>query len=114
MIGYRTRTAKLGVYSYFADGTIDIVEEGQQAELYNYQQDGIGEVINRSPSGPAPDPVLYASMYNALFNPGGPVDSELRQPLPSRLKEVQRRAIDNYLAFQACQADQEQCPPVYK
>lgn len=114
VIGYRTRTAKLGVYSYFADGTIEILQEGQQAELYNYQQDGIGEVINHSPSGSAPDPLLYASMYNALFNPGGPVDSELRQPLPNSLKQVQRRAMDNYLAFQACQADQEQCPPVYK
>jgi len=54
-------------------------------------------------------------MYSALFNPvTGAVANELRQPLTGRLKEVQRRAIDNYLAFEACHADSDQCPPVYK
>lgn len=102
VIGYRTKTAKLGVYSQFADGTIDIVlGEGQQAELYNYQQDGIDEVINHSPSGPTPDPALFGALYEALFNPvSGAVANELRQPLPNYLKQVQRRALNKYVVFQ--------------
>ncbi len=103
VIGYRTPTAKLGVYSYFADCSIDIVMgETQQAELYNYEQDGFDEVINRSPSGPAPDPALYQTLYDALFDPNsGAVANELRQPLPDYLQAVQTRAINNYVVFQA-------------
>ncbi len=102
VIGYRTPTAKLGVYSYFADCSIDIVMgETQQAELYDYEQDGIDEVINRSPSGPAPDPALYQTLYDALFDPdSGAVANELRQPLPDYLQAVQTRAINNYVVFQ--------------
>jgi hypothetical protein len=118
VIGYRTATAKLGVYSRFAPGTIDIVQDGQKEEMYNYQKDGIGEVINNAPGGSEPDPALTAALYDALFNPStGAVVGELRQPLPQSLKQVQRRAIDNYLAFQACTtglADPSQCPPVFK
>ena len=41
-------------------------------------------------------------LYDALFNPTtGAVANELRQPLPSRLKEVQRKAFADYLAYQA-------------
>ena len=103
VIGYRTATAKLGVYSYFADCSIDIVMgTTQQAELYNYQQDGMAEVINRSPSGPDPDPTLFAAMYDALFDPdSGAVANELRQPLPDYLQPVQTRAINSYVDFQA-------------
>ncbi len=118
VIGYRTKTAKLGVYSRFAEGTIDIVQDGQQLELYNYLQDGVDEVINHAPGGSAPDPVLFGDLYDALFNPSsGAVANELRQPLPNSLKEVQRRAIDNYLAYMACYADSTNpgvCPPAYK
>ncbi len=102
VIGYRTKDAKLGVYSYFAPGTIQIEQQGQEAELYNYQQDGIDEVINHSPSGSAPDPTLFASMDDALFNPDtGAVATELRQPLPSDLQAVQTQAINDYLAYEA-------------
>ena len=103
VIGYRTKTAKLGVYSFFAPGTIQIMRDGQQAELYNYQTDGIGEVENRVPRANAPgDPVLLATMANALFNPtSGAVVTELRQPLPKSLQEVQRRAIDTYLKYES-------------
>ena len=102
VIGYRTKSAKLGVYSFFAPGTINIVPGGQQAELYNYQQDGIDEVINHAPSSPAPDPALYGILYDALFNPtSGAVVTELRKPLPSYLEEAQSRAFATYLEFEA-------------
>ncbi len=101
VIGYRTKTAKLGIYSYFAQGSIQIMRQGQQAELYNYQADGIGEVINRGPTGPAPDLPLAISMYNKLFNPTtGVVATELRQPLPAYLQPVQQRAMQAYLDYE--------------
>lgn len=101
-IGYRTQTAKLGVYSYFKPGSIDIMKSGQQAELYDYTNYGIGEVTNNAPGGSAPEPALYTQLYGALFNPnGGAVAAELRQPLPPSLGHVQRTAMADYLAYEA-------------
>lgn len=91
VIGYRTRTAKLGVYSFFAPGTVDIVLEGQEAELYDYEEDGFDDVIDHAPGPRVPpdqvDQELFDQLYLALFNPeSGAVANELRQPLPSHLK----------------------------
>lgn len=102
VIGYRTKAAKLAVNSYFAQGTIQIVQQGQQSELYNYQADGIDEVINHAPSGSAPDAALYATLYDALFNTtSGAVVKELRRPLPESLQPVQQRAINAYLLYES-------------
>ena len=101
-VGYRTQHAKLGVYSYFAPGTIQISMEGQHAEFYDYPKFGSDEVINNAPGGSVPEPDLFATHYDALFNPTtGAVVNELRQPLPSFLKEVQRRAMADYLDYEA-------------
>lgn len=102
VIGYRTAAAKLGVYSYFAPGTIQIMPQGQQGELYDYQADGIAEVQNRVPRADAPgDWELAVAMYNALFDPvSGAVATELRQPLPDYLQPVQQRAINAYLEYE--------------
>ena len=102
VIGYRTPTAKIGVYSNFAPGTIDIETDGQQSELYDYTNYGIGEVTNNAPGGPAPEPELFDSMYDALFDPtSGAIATELRKPLPPFLRQVQNQAIADYLAFEA-------------
>lgn len=102
VIGYRTKTAKLGVYSYFTPGSIEIMPKGQEAELYDYTDFGLAEVTNNAPSGSAPKPELYNTLYDELFNPnGGAVAAELRQPLPTFLTEVQRRAMNDYLAYEA-------------
>src|SRR6266498_592309 len=102
VIGYRTANAKIGAYSNFAPGTIDIETEGQQAELYDYTNYGIGEVTNNAPGGPAPEPELFDSMYDALFDPtSGGIATELRKPLPPFLRQVQNQAIADYLAFEA-------------
>ena len=99
VIGYRTKDAKLGVYSYFAPNTIEILKDGQQAELYDYGNFGIGEVVNNAPGGSQPEPGLYESLYIALFNSAIP--NELRRPLPPPLDEVHRQAIDDYLAYES-------------
>jgi arylsulfatase A-like enzyme len=102
VIGYRTDTAKLGVYSFFAPNTIDIVTTGQDTELYDYTKDGIGEVVNRGPSGSAPDQALYDQLYSALFDPAtGAIANELRKPLPAYLQAAQAEAIAAYLAYQS-------------
>jgi len=102
VIGYRTPNAKIGVYSNFAPGTIDIETEGQQTEMYDYDNFGIGEVTNNAPGGPAPEPELFDSLYDALFDPTtGAIATELRKPLPPFLKHVQDQAIADYVAFEA-------------
>jgi arylsulfatase A-like enzyme len=102
-IGYRTKDAKLGVYSYFTPGTIDIQMTDQQSELYDYIKDGnLEEIVNRAPSGSAPDAVLYQQMYATLFDETtGAVPTELRKPLPEYLQPVQQEAMEAYLAFEA-------------
>ncbi len=102
VIGYRTKDAKLGVYSYFAPNTINIETTGQQTELYDYTKDGVAEVINHAPGGSDPDPVLYNQLYNALFDPtNGAVVKELRAPLPAYLQAPQDAAMADYLAYEA-------------
>lgn len=102
VIGYRTANAKIGVNSYFAPGTIDIETEGQQAEMYDYDNYGFAELTNNAPGGPAPEPELFDSLYDALFDPtSGAVATELRRPLPPFLRKAQNQAIADYLAFEA-------------
>jgi hypothetical protein len=99
IIGYRTKDAKLGVYSYFTPNTIEIETQGQQAELYDYSNFGIDEVTNNAPGGSQPEAGLYESLYIALFN--NAIPNELRQPLPHPLDEVHQQAINDYLAYES-------------
>ncbi len=102
VIGYRTSTAKLGVYSFFVPDSIQIQTSGQESELYDYTKDGLEEVINHAPNGSDPDPVLYNQLYTALFDPvNGAVVKELRAPLPAYLQPVQDAAMAEYLAYEA-------------
>jgi arylsulfatase A-like enzyme len=102
VIGYRTKYAKLGVYSHWAPGTIQIIPNGQQYEMYDYAGYGMGEVTNNAPGGPMPEVELFADLYRALFDPQtGALVTELRQPLPPFLQPVQRQAIADYLAYEA-------------
>lgn len=102
VIGYRTKYAKLGVYSHWMPGTIQIVSDGQEYELYDYARYGMYEVTNNAPGGPMPETELFNDMYRALFDPlKGALVNELRQPLPRFLQPVQRKAMADYLAFEA-------------
>ena len=67
-IGYRTKNAKLGVYSYFKEGTIKIQHEGQQFEMSKYKHYGIGEVINNAPGGSQPEQKRFETMYHEMFD----------------------------------------------
>lgn len=101
-IAYRTKTAKLGVYSYFKTGSIAIRKGGQQSEMYDYELFGPDEVINSAPGGSQPKQKRFDKLYHALFNPAtGAVQHELRQPLPPPLQQVHQQAISDYLAYEA-------------
>lgn len=102
VIGYRTKHAKLGVYSRFIPGTIEITTDGQEYELYDYAKYGMGEVTNNAPGGTSPEPSLFSELYQELFDPKkGAFVTELRKPLPKSLLPVQQQAIADYLAYEA-------------
>ena len=83
VIGYRTKYSKLGVYSNWKPGTIEISPEGQEYEFYDYAKYGMDEVINNAPGGPMPETDLFIDLYRELFDPRkGALVNELRQPLP--------------------------------
>ncbi|MGM8365698.1 sulfatase-like hydrolase/transferase [Virgibacillus sp. W0181] len=102
VIGYRTKYSKLGVYSRWAPGGIQIVPDGQEYELYDYAKYGIDEVTNNAPGGPMPEPELFSDLYRDLFDPiKGALVTELRKPLPQFLQPVQRKAMADYLDYEA-------------
>jgi hypothetical protein len=58
-------------------------------------------VTNNARNGPTPEPDLYNTLYDALFNPTtGAIATELRKPLPPFLKNEQNQAINRYLTFE--------------
>lgn len=93
VIGYRTAAAKLGLYSYWAPNSIDILTDGQENELYDYRtQPGRLELDNVV----ATKPGLYSNLYAALTESAIP--RELRAPLPAYLLPAQQAGIQAYLA----------------
>jgi arylsulfatase A-like enzyme len=93
IIGYRTPTAKLGLYSYWETGTTTISATDQERELYDYSTTGgQQEIDNSAPAGGA----LYDQLYTALTTDAIP--NELRQPLPDYLQAPQQAALNTYLA----------------
>jgi arylsulfatase A-like enzyme len=92
VIGYRTSVAKLGLYSYWLDGTIDIATKGRELEFYDYSTNE-GIIETNSTAGSA----LALQYYQTLTTEVIP--NELRQPLPASLQPFQKQAINTYLAF---------------
>jgi arylsulfatase A-like enzyme len=92
VIGYRTATAKLGLYSFWNDGTIDIVSQGYELEFYDFgTPQGMIEVKNTASS------TMAANYYETLAS--DVIPNELRQPLPSSLQSYQQQAVQTYLAY---------------
>jgi arylsulfatase A-like enzyme len=92
LIGYRTTAAKLGLYSFWNDGSIDIVTNGNELEFYDYST-AEGAIENKS----TPGSNLAAQYYQTLTTEVIP--NELRQPLPAALQPYQQQAIQVYLAY---------------
>jgi arylsulfatase A-like enzyme len=92
VIGYRTSVAKLGLYSFWNDGTIDIATNGHESEFYDYSTNE-GIVETKSTPGSALAMQYYQTLTTAV------IPNELRQPLPASLQPFQQQAIQGYLAF---------------
>lgn len=93
IIGYRTASAKLGLYSNWEEGTSTMLSEGQESELYDYSTTGgQQEIDNVAPGGGT----LYNQLYTSLVD--DVIPNELRQPLPDALQATQQAAYSAYLA----------------
>lgn len=92
VIGYRTTAGKLGLYSFWKDGTIDIATKGRELEFYDYSTpEGIIETKS------TPDQDLATEYYDALSQ--DVIPNELRQSLPASLQPYQQQAIQTYMAY---------------
>ena len=96
VIAYRTATAKLGLYSFWKPGSIEIQTAGQEAEVYDYRtRRGRMELENVAMA----DQRLYNRLYNALVS--NAIANELRAPLPTALQPAQQAGLQSYLQMQA-------------
>ncbi|HEY2398549.1 MAG TPA: sulfatase-like hydrolase/transferase [Solirubrobacteraceae bacterium] len=94
VVGLRTPSAKYATYSRWADGVIDPLYQGAEAELYDYRtQSGRLELANGAGRSPLEDS-LRARLERA-------VAEELRGPLPQHLGGAQQRGIADYHATNA-------------
>lgn len=93
VIGYRTATAKLGLYSNWKPNALDIVTAGQELECYDYRTPGGAmELDNVAPTNPALcDTLLHTLVHDAIPH-------ELRRPLPNSLRAAQKAGFQEYLA----------------
>jgi hypothetical protein len=99
VIAYRTATAKLGLYSFWKPGSIEIQTAGQEAEVYDYRtRRGQMELENVAMA----DQRLYNRLYNALVS--NAIANELRAPLPAALQPAQQAAQQTYLQMEAQRA----------
>ncbi|MBC8165906.1 MAG: sulfatase-like hydrolase/transferase, partial [Bryobacteraceae bacterium] len=82
---------KFATYSFWKDGSIDILARGMELESYDYSSEGgRRELDNVAYSHPA---VSAASL--SLLNTQA-IPNELRQPLPANLKGAQHKAFEAY------------------
>jgi arylsulfatase A-like enzyme len=96
IIGLRLARAKLGLYSYWAPGTLSLQSSGQELECYDYMtMGGQLEVANAV----ATEPGLTSALQSYLLSTALP--NELRQPLPASLQPAQQAAVTAYLSYQA-------------
>ena len=96
VIAYRTATAKLGLYSFWKPGSLEIQTAGQEAEVYDYRtRRGRMELENVARA----DQRLYNRLNAALVSAAIP--QELRAPLPTALQPAQQAALQSYLKVQA-------------
>jgi arylsulfatase A-like enzyme len=104
VIAYRTATAKLGLYSFWKPGSIEIQTAGQEAEVYDYRtRRGRMELENVAMA----DRRLYNRLNAALVSA---IPMELRAPLPAALQPAQQAGLQSYLKLQAQQAQGGRLP----
>jgi arylsulfatase A-like enzyme len=89
VVALRTPQAKYAAYSNFAAGSIKLLTEGRETELYDYSTlQGRMELRNEAGRSSLEDK-LAAQLQRA-------VRDELREPLPTRLKTAHKRGLVDY------------------
>jgi arylsulfatase A-like enzyme len=99
VVALRTPTAKLGLYSDWQPGGIEIAPSGQEAELYDYSTpSGQAELENVSGSS-----ALEDELYGMLIEEAIP--GELRAELPSNLRLAGEGGLVDYLAVEEYESE---------
>jgi hypothetical protein len=89
VMGVITNDAKLGVYTHWADDSIDIIPDEQQYEFYDYTTDeGRLELANTASAENPKFTTLYQTLMTEL------VPNELRAPLPEPLETARKETVD--------------------
>jgi len=96
VIGYKTKTAKIGTYSYWKPETGEILADNRDVELYDYSTPGGRSELNNEA---VTKPRLFSQLDDALTNDAIP--NELRQPLTGSLKQVSDGALQTYYDYVA-------------
>lgn len=93
VLALRTQSAKLAVCSHWAPGTIEMADDDQDWELYDYaDHGGRCEIVNDAGAKPQ----LQTELFELLVSDALP--NELRKPLPSPLQPIHKQAIAEYVA----------------
>ncbi len=92
VVAYRTAQGKVASYSYWEKNSINISTYKQEHEGYNYANiSGRAELDNMAID---PSNSLYTKLLGEMNNA---INTELRQPLPANLQDVQAHALEDYL-----------------
>ncbi|MFZ1154825.1 MAG: sulfatase-like hydrolase/transferase [Solirubrobacteraceae bacterium] len=89
VVALRTPQAKYAAYSNFAAGSIKLLTEGRETELYDYSTAQGRMELNNEAGRSLLEDKLAAQLQRA-------VRDELREPLPTRLKTAHKRGLADY------------------
>ena len=99
VVALRTLQGKLGMYSNWGRGGMEMQPAGREVELYDYSTaGGQAEVTNEAGSG-----ALQETLQSILEEDAIP--NELRAPLPGYLQKAQREGMRNYLGVEAIESE---------
>jgi arylsulfatase A-like enzyme len=94
VVALRTPGAKLGVYSDWQAGGIEVQPEGLEAELYDYASPGGQAELENLAGQSELEDELYATLTEQAI-PG-----ELRAELPAALRQAGERGLSDYLSVE--------------
>jgi len=99
VVALRTAQGKLGLYSNWAQESIEVAPTGQEVELYDYNT-GVGraELTNEAGSS-ALEEGLRGTLEEDV------IPNELRAPLPGYLRQAQSEGMSNYLHVEVIESE---------
>ncbi|MFA5504761.1 MAG: sulfatase-like hydrolase/transferase [Vulcanimicrobiota bacterium] len=92
VVGVMTPRSKLGIYNYWAPGTVHPLAAGRDLEFYDHDTPGGRAELDNRPNDPRARRLLEEWLNEDMPN-------EVRRPLPDSLEPVQTAALEQYLDF---------------